>query len=128
MENPKLRQLIAQMAQGVDEGARGAMSDLEKKVRQAAMQKSMGKTAMQAATAGADVSAASLRETAQAAASHDKLANLLQTMAGTGGGDRVVQGAVYGSGMTAGAAGLIAIMQAMQGAQDNQQRRDYPLQ
>ena len=128
MENPKLRQLIAQMAQGVDEGARGAMSDLEKKVRQAAMQKSMGKTAMQAATAGSDVSAASLRETAQAAASHDKLANLLQTMAGTGGGDRVVQGAVYGSGMTAGAAGLIAIMQAMQGAQDNQQRRDYPLQ
>ena len=128
MENPKLRQLIAQKLQGMDEGMRGRMSGWEKKVRQAAMQKSMGKTAMQAATAGSDVSAASLRETAQAAASHDKLANLLQTMAGTGSGDRVVQGAVYGSGMTAGAAGLIAIMQAMQGAQDNQQRRDYPLQ
>jgi hypothetical protein len=128
MENPKLRQLIAQKLQGMDEGMRGRMSGLEGKVRQAAMQKSMGKTAMDAATAGSDVSAAALRESAQTAASHDKLANLLQTMAGTGSGDRVVQGAVYGSGMTAGAAGLIAIMQAMQGAQDNQQRRDYPLQ
>ena len=128
MENPKLRQLIAQKLQGMDESMRGRMSGLEGKVRQAAMQKSMGKTAMDAATAGSDISAAALRETAQAAASHDKLANLLQTMAGTGSGDRVVQGAVYGSGMTAGAAGLIAIMQAMQGAQDNQQRRDYPLQ
>ena len=128
MENPKLRQLIAQKLQGMDESMRGRMSGLEGKVRQAAMQKSMGKTAMDAATAGSDISAAALRESAQAAASHDKLANLLQTMAGTGSGDRVVQGAVYGSGMTAGAAGLIAIMQAMQGAQDNQQRRDYPLQ
>lgn len=37
-------------------------------------------------------------------------------------------GVIMGSGMTAGAAGLIAIMQALQGAQDNQERRDYPLQ
>lgn len=37
-------------------------------------------------------------------------------------------GIIMGSGMTAGAAGLIAIMQALQGAQDNQERRDYPLQ
>lgn len=43
-------------------------------------------------------------------------------------GTDVGTGAIMGSGMTAGAAGLIAIMQAMQGAQDNQQRRDYPLQ
>ena len=37
-------------------------------------------------------------------------------------------GIIMGSGMTAGAAGLIAIMQALQGAQDNQERREYPLQ
>ena len=37
-------------------------------------------------------------------------------------------GVIMGSGMTAGAAGLIAIMQALQGAQDNQERREYPLQ
>lgn len=128
MENPKLRQLIAQKLQGMDEGMRGRMSGLEEKVRQAAMQESMGKTAMDAANAGKRVSANAMLDSAKIAASHDKLANFLQTMAGTGSGDRVVQGTVYGSGMTAGAAGLIAIMQAMQGAQDNQQRRDYPLQ
>ena len=30
--------------------------------------------------------------------------------------------------MSAGAAGLIAIMEALQGAMDNQERRDAPLQ
>lgn len=88
----------------------------------------MGNTAMAVTTTGEDVSAEALKKPAEIAASHDNLANFLQTMAGTGGGDRVIQGAVYGSGMTAGAAGLIAIMQALQGAQDNQERRDYPLQ
>ena len=43
-------------------------------------------------------------------------------------GSDVGTGVIMGSGMTAGAAGLIAIMQSLQSAQDNQQRRDYPLQ
>tara|TARA_Y100000401_G_scaffold36865_1_gene27608 strand:- start:87 stop:473 length:387 start_codon:yes stop_codon:yes gene_type:complete len=128
MNNPNAGQRLMQMVQSMDQGMRGRMSGLEGKARQAAMKRSMGNTAMEATTAGKDVSAEAMKESAQIAASHDKLANFLQTMAGTGGGDRVIQGAVYGSGMTAGAAGLIAIMQALQGAQDNQERRDYPLQ
>jgi len=51
-----------------------------------------------------------------------------EMMAGTSKGARVGQAAVYGSGMSAGAAGLIAIMEALQGAMDNQERRDAPLQ
>ena len=51
-----------------------------------------------------------------------------EMMAGTSAGQRVGQAAVYGSGMSAGAAGLIAIMEALQGAMDNQERRDAPLQ
>lgn len=128
MENPKLRQLIAQKLQGMDEGARGAMSGLEEKVRRAALEKSMGEQAIQGLIKGVDIDKDAMKRSAMAAASNNKIANLLESMAGTQTTDRVVQGAVYGSGMTAGAAGLIAIMQAMQGAQDNQQRRDYPLQ
>ena len=37
-------------------------------------------------------------------------------------------GVVAGTTMTSGAAGLIALMQAMQGAQDNQVQREMPLQ
>ena len=37
-------------------------------------------------------------------------------------------GIAAGTTMTSGAAGLIALMQAMQGAQDNQVQREMPLQ
>ena len=56
------------------------------------------------------------------------VSSLQQRMGGTGAADRAAQVGVYGGGMSAGAAGLIAIMEALQGAMDNQERRDAPLQ
>lgn len=128
MKNPKVMQRIAQALQGADEGARGAMAGMEESVRRGALQKALGEQVLQAKNKGVKISDEAMNRAAMEAASNNPMANLLESMAGTQTADRVIQGAVYGSGMTAGAAGLIAIMQAMQGAQDNQQRRDYPLQ
>lgn len=67
-------------------------------------------------------------QAARDAANSDRIAAFYSMMGGTKAKDRLGQAAVYGSGMSAGAAGLIAIMEALQGAMDNQERRDYPLQ
>ena len=128
MNNPNAKQRLMQMIQDADQGMRGFMGAQEEKVRRAALQKAIGEQAIQGVIKGVDIDKDAMKKAAMGAASQNKMANFLESMAGTQTADRVVQGAVYGSGMTAGAAGLIAIMQAMQGAQDNQQRRDYPLQ